>query len=477
VTVASTIASDFSGFKVHVIGYSLDVRSTLTPPRAFESAADDPTLGPNQFRILLQQGKGLDTDATPRWFIDANTSLRDAVTPTYFVGLANPVAGEVPTDGAPPRIGYALAVAGRNEVFVRFSEPVTGPGGAPITAGDFGYTAGAVTGLTRVTASGATTTEALLTLNTTVKADDMINGTTPARILVTTAVQDAAPVPNAVPAGTARSHRVSDVALGLPGSSVIEPVWAKDQTIQNIAGSGIGLIQVFDGSAWLRRQMLTIEGHIDASITDSPSANLWWDVVPAGAPADGFWLPPFATTSFNGLVTGSSTTAVGPFAGTKATTQLRDFPVDGTDARVTNGSVVQFVLQVVDGAQSLYAARLLDPNAADWYRHLAPWEITMHDLIEQRAEVSILKNVINPGLGEVATLHYVLPKAGNVSIIVFDLAGNVVRVLARTNEAAGDYAAAWDGKNQGGRTVARGVYFVKIVAPGIDETRKVLIVR
>jgi fibronectin-binding autotransporter adhesin len=35
----------------------------------------------------------------------------------------------------------------------------------------------------------------------------------------------------------------------------------------------------------------------------------------------------------------------------------------------------------------------------------------------------------------------------------------------------------WDGRNSGGRIVAKGIYFIRIVAPDIDETRKVLVVK
>jgi hypothetical protein len=35
----------------------------------------------------------------------------------------------------------------------------------------------------------------------------------------------------------------------------------------------------------------------------------------------------------------------------------------------------------------------------------------------------------------------------------------------------------WDGRNLSGDPVARGMYFIRIVAPGIDEIRKVIVVR
>ena len=45
------------------------------------------------------------------------------------------------------------------------------------------------------------------------------------------------------------------------------------------------------------------------------------------------------------------------------------------------------------------------------------------------------------------------------------------------NRAAGDYTASWDGKNRGGRAVSRGMYFIRVVGPEIDEIRKVMIVK
>ena len=85
--------------------------------------------------------------------------------------------------------------------------------------------------------------------------------------------------------------------------------------------------------------------------------------------------------------------------------------------------------------------------------------------------------MINPGKGQVTTLQFTQGTAGNVTVTVFDLSGSIIRVLARQNQAAGDYGITWDGTNRSGAKVARGLYFIKIVGPGIDEIRKVLVVR
>jgi flagellar hook assembly protein FlgD len=57
------------------------------------------------------------------------------------------------------------------------------------------------------------------------------------------------------------------------------------------------------------------------------------------------------------------------------------------------------------------------------------------------------------------------------------LDGNLVQVLYRGSRPAGEYVDSWDGKNRGGRVVARGMYFIRIVGPDIDEIRKVMVVK
>ena len=85
--------------------------------------------------------------------------------------------------------------------------------------------------------------------------------------------------------------------------------------------------------------------------------------------------------------------------------------------------------------------------------------------------------MIHPVNGESAYLHYVMPKTGKITITVFTLGGDIVNVLAGGTQNAGEYTTAWNGKNRGGRIVARGIYFIRAVGPGFDEMRKVLVVR
>ena len=57
------------------------------------------------------------------------------------------------------------------------------------------------------------------------------------------------------------------------------------------------------------------------------------------------------------------------------------------------------------------------------------------------------------------------------------LDGNIVDYLARGVTSSGEHYYSWDGSNRNGKPVARGMYFIRVMAEGIDETRKVLVVK
>jgi hypothetical protein len=69
--------------------------------------------------------------------------------------------------------------------------------------------------------------------------------------------------------------------------------------------------------------------------------------------------------------------------------------------------------------------------------------------------------------GGVVRIHYKPQKDGPVTIKIYDFAMNLVTTLRDEKSAAGiDQDKEWDGKNDKGDTVANGVYFFKVEAPG-----------
>jgi hypothetical protein len=70
-----------------------------------------------------------------------------------------------------------------------------------------------------------------------------------------------------------------------------------------------------------------------------------------------------------------------------------------------------------------------------------------------------------------------LPRAGDVTLAVHDVAGRKVRTLMRGLRPAGRIDVAWDGRGEGGQPVAAGVYLVRLDSAGGRGLAKVAVIR
>jgi FlgD Ig-like domain len=79
---------------------------------------------------------------------------------------------------------------------------------------------------------------------------------------------------------------------------------------------------------------------------------------------------------------------------------------------------------------------------------------------------------------EVTTIHYSLATAGMVTLEIVDVTGRIINQLAGgRSEAAGDHEIQWDGTDSAGLSVPAGVYFYRLAADGISETKRIVIRR
>jgi hypothetical protein len=300
------------------------------------------------------------------------------------------------------------------------------------------------------------------------------------------------------------SHRVTDVLVSLPPSAPTDdqyfmwPIWAKtdDSPTAITVGSGwnptpgtgrddeYGLIWDFTGLRGLRDRKITLFGELNGALTGFfPS--LFYAVsvhdnfrAVAGNGPPGLWLPPFNQNDFSNIVPKPFTGAYqkSPDSGTPP-----DYVFSFSDAHYDRGSLVEFFYRLDGGYTPLYAARLDMVRGGtipeDWYRRIKPFSFKIIDTLFQRGGVTILNNVIDPTRGEKTYLEYALNRSGRVTIQVFTLDGSLVQILQRGSQGSGTYRVSWDGKNRGGRAVARGMYFIRAVGPEFDETRKVMVVK
>lgn len=151
---------------------------------------------------------------------------------------------------------------------------------------------------------------------------------------------------------------------------------------------------------------------------------------------------------------------------------------DGTDVTIDSDA------DNFDGASSpseeipLYGVKMpLEKIQAGDFSFVDLWSFKIKGIKQQRGGVTILNNVINVNLREQTVVEVNVPEAGNLNVFVMTLDGNIVRRLNHGRVQAGTRYYRWDGTNAAGKPVARGLYFVRVVGPQIDETRKVLCVK
>lgn len=89
---------------------------------------------------------------------------------------------------------------------------------------------------------------------------------------------------------------------------------------------------------------------------------------------------------------------------------------------------------------------------------------------------ALLGNYPNPFNPE-TTIEYQLPRAGKVKVVIYNLAGQLVRILIDAQQAAGRFKLNWDGKDERGNQVASGVYLYELQAGNFWAKKKMVLMR
>jgi uncharacterized repeat protein (TIGR01451 family) len=96
--------------------------------------------------------------------------------------------------------------------------------------------------------------------------------------------------------------------------------------------------------------------------------------------------------------------------------------------------------------------------------------------VDSGAAVELYRPSPNPFSGATSFSYMVSgPDAAGVEITVYDVAGRQIKKLVGGEQTAGIHTATWDGRNDQGAQVQRGVYFVRTVIAGRKEaTNRIL---
>jgi hypothetical protein len=367
----------------------------------------------------------------------------------------------------PPRVALSLSALDSNKLYLRFSETVY-----PITPiPDFepdDFNIGAFENATTVLSVDtyglpATNgvTEMVLTLDAEVTDQDFFTGSFN---IVGDSIRDF--FDNRMLA----SEIYPASALGI---NLVTPLWASDGFGGQANQSGTArVINSFDGDDFLFDQDIDLQIRInstDAGILALPVA-LFYDANenPATLFDGDNWLP-FAVPGIDNTPNTNSRLIL-PYNTSGPLLNFHNFIIPSSDPDMSFGKRIDF-LPRVGTLLNVYSNNPNDPSDFSLY------SFGIRDLTRQKGGVTVLNNIINPTLGEQAQVIYTMEDSGIATVQIFALDGSIVRVLHRERQAAGEYRQFWDGRNEAGDIVARGMYFVRVVAPGVDEMRNILLVK
>ncbi|MBB5226500.1 FlgD immunoglobulin-like domain containing protein [Treponema ruminis] len=182
------------------------------------------------------------------------------------------------------------------------------------------------------------------------------------------------------------------------------------------------------------------------------------------------------------------------FADVEGSDILKNMTWRNEDFNIEAGKEYQFFFKILDSSGNviqinhdgdtrtpripLYTFRMPKERiSAGDFSYLDLWSFTTRDLTRQRGGVTILNNVINAALGEKTAIEVNMKNDGNLNVFVMTLDGNIIKRLSKGSVKSGTHYFYWDGKNGAGKPVARGLYFIRVSGSGIDETRKVMVVK
>jgi hypothetical protein len=122
-------------------------------------------------------------------------------------------------------------------------------------------------------------------------------------------------------------------------------------------------------------------------------------------------------------------------------------------------------------------------SAADNFLEFFPELVNLHlwtgieDDDEKRADRLILfANYPNP-FNPTTTIEYYLPKAGEVTLEVFNVLGQKVVTLTDGLKSAGKQTVVWDATDMRGNAVASGTYFYQLRSGGKVESRRMVLLK
>jgi hypothetical protein len=121
----------------------------------------------------------------------------------------------------------------------------------------------------------------------------------------------------------------------------------------------------------------------------------------------------------------------------------------------------------------------VDPDWINESRNVYVYELSLDaELSDERLPslFSLGQNYPNP-FNPSTSIRYSLVKRSDVTLAILNVLGEEVKTLESGIQPPGVHEALWDGTDDDGHPVATGIYFYRITAGGISETKKMVLMK
>jgi hypothetical protein len=126
-----------------------------------------------------------------------------------------------------------------------------------------------------------------------------------------------------------------------------------------------------------------------------------------------------------------------------------------------------------DISDTINNGKLVDAGVIDLEIEPIPYE---EDLAFAPARTRLVGIDPSPFMGS-TVLRMDLAQEAPVAVRIYSVSGRLVRDLVKERRPAGHHEVAWDGRDNAGRAVTPGVYFVRMQADDVTQVKRVVKVR
>ena len=142
------------------------------------------------------------------------------------------------------------------------------------------------------------------------------------------------------------------------------------------------------------------------------------------------------------------------------------------------GACYQFVDQPEEIGTYYYKLECVSPDSYSTFH--GPIVVKLMTTVEKESlipkEYGLSQNYPNPFNPE-THIKYAIPRDGEVTIVIYDLLGRLVRRLVDEHKSAGYYQAIWDARNDDGNVVSNGIYLLQMKSGSFMKTMKMTLIK